>query len=60
MTLAGVVLLAVSLTTALWCIVRMVFGTAEATVLAIAAAATFVGLWVVLPRAVGKPNQRQP
>jgi len=60
MTLAGVVLLAVSLTTALWCIVRMVFGTAEATILAIAAAATFVGLWVVLPRAVGKPNQRQP
>lgn len=58
MTLAGVVLLAASLTSALWCIVRLVFGSTEAFVVAGAAVAAFAGLWLVLPLAVGKPNER--
>jgi len=56
MTMAGVVLIAVSLTSASWCIVRLVFGTAAASIVAAAAVITFVGLWLVLPRTVGKPN----
>lgn len=56
MTMAGVVLIAVSLTSASWCIVRMVFGTAAASIVAAAALVTFVGLWLVLPLAVGRPN----
>ena len=56
MTLAGVALLALALTSAAWCIVRLVYGTALAHVVAIIAVVMFVALWIVLPRAVGRPN----
>jgi hypothetical protein len=56
MTLAGVALLAVALTSAAWCIVRLVYGTTLAHVVATVAVVMFLGLWVVLPLAVGRPN----
>ena len=56
MTLTGVVLLALALTSAAWCIVRLVYGTALANVVAVAAVVMFVGIWIVLPLAVGRPN----
>ena len=55
-TVAGIVLLAVALTSASWCITRLVFGTAAATVVAVAAAISFVLVWVVLPLSVGRPR----
>jgi hypothetical protein len=59
MTLAGLVLLALSLTSAAWCIVRVVYDTTEATVVAVVAIALFVALWVALPLAYGRQsNQR--
>jgi MFS family permease len=57
LTVAGVVLLAVSLTFASWTITRLVFGTFEATIVAIAALGAFVALWVILPVAVGRPKR---
>ena len=54
--LTGVLLLALALTSASWCIVRLVFSTALATVVAAIAVASFVALWVVLPLAAGRPN----
>src|SRR5688500_13222665 len=56
MTLAGVALLAVALTSAAWCLVRLVYGTALAHVVATVAVVMFIVLWVVLPLAVGRPN----
>jgi len=53
LTLAGVVLLVISLTSVTWCIVRFVFSTPLATAVAVAALATFAGLWLVLPKLVG-------
>lgn len=60
MALAGVGLLAVALTSAAWCIVRLVYGTPLAHAVAAAAVVTFVGMWVVLPLAVGRPNNSSP
>jgi Na+/melibiose symporter-like transporter len=59
MTLSGVALLAVALTSAAWCIVRLVYGTALANVVAVAAVMMFVGIWVVLPLAVGRPSDKR-
>jgi hypothetical protein len=56
MTLTGVGLLAVALTASAWCIVRLVYGTGLANVVAAVAVASFVGVWLALPRAVGHPN----
>jgi hypothetical protein len=56
MTLIGVGLLAVALSASAWCIVRLVYGTALANVVAAAAVASFVGIWVVLPLAVARDN----
>ena len=50
----GIILLAVALTSALWCITRLVFGTTEANVIAGAAIAVFAIVWVALPVAVGR------
>lgn len=58
LTIAGVILLAVSLTSATWTITRLVFGTAEATLVAIAALAAFVALWLIIPLAVGQRTRR--
>ena len=57
LAVVGYVLLAVALTTALWCIVRMVFGTTEATILAAAAVAGFGLVWIVLPLSVGRTTR---
>ena len=56
MTLVGVGLLSVALTASAWCIVRLVYGTALANVVAAVAVASFIGIWVVLPLAVGAPD----
>jgi hypothetical protein len=58
MTLSGVALLALALTSAAWCIVRLVYGTALANVVAATAVVMFVGIWVILPLVVGRPNGR--
>jgi hypothetical protein len=52
--MAGIVLLAVALVVATWGIVRLVFGTPEATVVAASAVAAFVIVWVLLPVSVGR------
>jgi len=59
MTLSGVALLALALTSAAWCIVRLVYSTALAHVVAVAAVVMFVGVWVILPLAVGRPDGGQ-
>lgn len=56
MTLAGIVLLATSLTSALWCITRLVFGSAAAAIVAAAVVTAFAALWLVLPLAVGRKS----
>jgi len=56
LTLAGVVLLATSLTSSLWCITRLVFGSTAAAVIAVAVVATFASMWLVLPLAAGRPG----
>ncbi len=56
LAVVGMVLLAVALTTASWCITRLVFGTAAATVVAVCAVTAFVGVWVVLPLSVGRSS----
>ena len=58
LAVVGFVLLAVALTAATWCITRLVFGTTEATILVAAAAvAAFVVVWVVLPLSVGRTTR---
>jgi len=37
-----------------------VYGNALATVVAVAAVVMFVGIWVVLPLAVGRPSDKRP
>ena len=56
MTMAGVGLLALSLTSAAWCIVRLVYSTGLASAVAAGALVTFTAFWLALPLAVGKPN----
>ena len=46
----GIVLLATALLSASWCVVRLVFGTAAADVVAIGGVVLLVALWLVLPR----------
>lgn len=55
--LVGVVLLAVSLTTSMWCIVRFGYSTTTATIVTAAFVAMFVGLWVALPLSVGRRHR---
>ena len=54
LAVAGVVLLAIALTSATWCITRLVFGTTSATVVAAAAVVAFLAVWVALPLSVGR------
>jgi hypothetical protein len=56
LAVVGMILLALALTAATWCITRMVFGTAAGTVVAVCAVTTFVGVWVILPLAVGRSS----
>ena len=49
LAIVGIVLLAVALVAATWCIIRLVFGTPEATVVAASAVVVFVVVWVLLP-----------
>ncbi len=58
LAVVGYVLLAVALTAALWCIVRLVFGTTEANILAAAAVAVFCLVWIALPVSVGRPTRQ--
>ena len=58
LAVVGYVLLAVALTAALWCIIRLVFGATEATIVAAAGVATFALVWVVLPVSVGRSTGR--
>lgn len=65
--LAGLALLAVGLTAALWCVARFVWGDVTAWVTSGTAAALIVALWVVLPTAsrttparVREPRDGQP
>jgi Family of unknown function (DUF6328) len=51
---AGVVLLAVSLTSATWCVTRLVVGAAAAVAVAAVAIAAFVVVWVAVPVTVGR------
>ena len=46
----GIVLLATALLSASWCVVRLVFGSAAANVVAIGGVVLLAGLWAVLPR----------
>jgi MFS family permease len=59
LAVAGIVLLAVSLTAATWCITRLVFGTTSATIVAAAATVAFVGVWVTLPLSVGRSSNNR-
>jgi hypothetical protein len=54
LAVVGMILLALALTTASWCITRLVFGTVEATVISIGAVIAFVAIWVILPLIVGR------
>jgi MFS family permease len=54
LAVVGIVLLAVALTAAMWCITRLVFGTTEANVIAGAAMGVFALVWIVLPIGVGR------
>lgn len=60
LTLAGIALLAIALLTALWCVVRYVYGSAVATVFTAGAAALVVALWLVLPIAAGRSDHDGP
>jgi hypothetical protein len=54
MTMTGLVLLAVALLSALWCVTRLVFSTTTAWLLTTPVLASIIGLWVVLPVATGR------
>jgi MFS family permease len=56
LAMVGMVLLALALVAATWCIVRLVFGTTEATVAAATAVAVFGVVWVLLPLSVGRKS----
>lgn len=58
MTVAGVWLLAISLTSSLWSITRMVFGSTAAMVATAIAVGGFLSLWLALPIAAGR--RRRP
>ena len=47
---SGVVLLAVALLSASWCVVRLVFGSTAADLVAIGGVALLLVLWLLLPR----------
>lgn len=57
LTVAGILLLAVSLISAMWCIVRFVFGTPEATAVAGAGLLAFAAVWIALPLTAGRPRR---
>jgi hypothetical protein len=58
MEVVGLVLLAVALLTALWCVARLVFGTTTAWWLTAVVAVTLGGLWFALPLMVGRRSDR--
>jgi Family of unknown function (DUF6328) len=53
LTVVGLVLLATSLVSGLWCVARLVFGTSTAWWLAALVTATIAGFWIALPSVVG-------
>jgi len=57
LAMVGMVLLALALVVATWGIVRLVFGTPEATIVAASAVGAFVLVWVLLPVTVGHPSR---
>src|SRR5262245_15152855 len=57
LAIVGMVLLAGALVAATWGIVRLVFGTPEATIVAAAAVGAFVIVWVLLPVSAGHPTR---
>jgi hypothetical protein len=59
LAVVGFVLLALALTAASWCITRLVFGTAAATVVAACAVVAFVAVWVILPITVGHSSDER-
>jgi MFS family permease len=59
LAMVGIALLAVALVVATWGIVRLVFGTSEATVVAVSAVVVIVTVWVLLPVRVGRPSRRR-
>ena len=56
LAVVGMILLAVALTAATWCITRLVFGTPAASVVAGIAVGAFVLVWVLVPLIVGRPS----
>lgn len=57
MTLIGVSLLALALTAALWSVVRLVFSTPLATVVAATAAVAFALCWIAVPLSVRRTRR---
>jgi len=55
----GIFLLAVALTSATWCVTRLVFGTPEATIVTATAVAAFVIGWVLLPITAGRRSPHE-
>jgi hypothetical protein len=58
LTIVGVVLLAMAMAGALWCIVRLIHGTAAAWWLTAPFVLTIVLVWVVLPMVVAPRHRR--
>jgi len=56
MTVIGLMLLAVALVAALWCVSRLVFGTTLAWCLTVPVAVVIAVLWLVIPRATGRDD----
>jgi hypothetical protein len=57
LAMVGMVLLALALVAATWCIIRLVFGTPEATIVAASAVVVFALVWVALPLGVGRSSR---
>jgi hypothetical protein len=57
LAMVGMALLALALVAAMWCIVRFLFGTTEATIVAAVAVAVFGAVWVLLPLSVGRSSR---
>jgi MFS family permease len=58
LTVAGLVLLAVALVTAMWCIARFVFGTTTAWRLLVPVILTLIVLWIWLPLTLRRRRTR--
>ena len=54
MVIVGLTLVAISLTSALWCVSRFVFGNTLAVAVTIPSVVAIIVLWIVLPLTVGR------